>query len=69
MRVTDQEALEELDIYNREIHRITLESRYYFWLTQFSLLVFSMVSIYISAFFVTPPSITNDQTLIPASFD
>jgi len=50
MMVTDEEALHEMDKYNNEINVLTLESRYYFWLTQFVMLVISTSCIYFSAF-------------------
>jgi hypothetical protein len=66
---TDEEALAELCRYESEIYSVTIESRFYFWLTQFSLLIVSLVSVYVSAFLVTPSSLTNTQTLIPQSED
>lgn len=65
MVVTDEEALAELCRYESEIYSVTIESRFYFWLTQFSLLIISLVSVYVSAFLVTPSSLTDSQTLIP----
>jgi len=67
--VTDEEALTESKQYQKDMYLVTLDSRYYFWVTQFTILTIAMVFIYISAFLITPSTALNKSTLLPKSCD
>ena len=66
LQFTDQEAAEEYRIYKSEIFKVTLQGREAFWSSNFTLIVVTLILIYISAFIVTPSNETNPETLVPS---
>lgn len=50
LKVTDKEVLEEYQDFCDEIHRVTLQSRYFAWLSMMILLIIGLAMIYISSF-------------------
>lgn len=67
LRITDEEALEELKRYEDEINLVTCEARKFYWIPQFTILVLALFLIYISVFIATPPTKNSTVTLVPQS--
>ena len=50
LRITDQQAVDELEHFKTEIHRITKANRYSVWVMQFIILLLAVTLIYLSTF-------------------
>lgn len=68
LRITDEEAIEELKIYNKEIYLVTVAARQKYWVPQFTILVLALVMIYFSIFINTPAVEGSTTTLVPVQY-
>ena len=50
LKVTDEEALAELNRFKSEIDKVTLPTRYQFWLIQYILIIIAITGVYVSSF-------------------
>ena len=67
MLITDEEVLDELKLYNEQIHLVTLSERETMWPVQYTVLVISNIFLYFSQFIVTPVGANNRATLVPSN--
>jgi len=51
--VTDEQAIEEYKLYKQSIHLVTLQSRGFYWATQYIILIISFTLVYLGAFVPT----------------
>ena len=51
--VTDEQAIEEYKLYKQSIHLVTLQSRGFYWATQYIILTISFTLVYLGAFVPT----------------
>ena len=66
--VTDEQAIEEYKLYKKSIHLVTLQSRGFYWATQYIILTISFTLVYLGAFVPTsyafPPGAPTPTTIV-----
>lgn len=50
LKITDEEALREIDLFNKTIHKVMLKTRYFYWFVVMLLICIALTLCYISTF-------------------
>lgn len=66
--ITDEEAIEEVNKYERDMPAVTIEARQFYWTAQYTILVVANILLYFSTFIVTPTTPSNPATLVPPQY-